>query len=225
MEGGGTVSRERRCPTCGALVSADADWCSQCFTTLARAQGDPAAATHPAAAEPSVRTPSGPAPSSASAPAPATWPCAVCGTLNPIEDDACTVCGTSFAETMRRDERRPKVDPVTAFRWSLVYPGLGHAKLGRSADGLARGVLFGVLLTMAVVLGTSGVRSGIVAVIFWLFVVLALGVYLFTALEARRLADGGEPLIGARVFLWTTVGLIMVSLTVLAFSVMGSVRR
>src|SRR5438093_570924 len=27
--------QERRCPSCGALVGRDADWCGQCFTSLA----------------------------------------------------------------------------------------------------------------------------------------------------------------------------------------------
>ena len=33
----GVSADERRCPNCGALVAADADWCGQCFTEPARA--------------------------------------------------------------------------------------------------------------------------------------------------------------------------------------------
>ena len=39
------------------------------------------------------------------------WPCAVCGTRNPIESDFCETCGASFASLMRQETVHIKVDP------------------------------------------------------------------------------------------------------------------
>jgi hypothetical protein len=230
-----SVDQDRRCPRCGALVSADAQWCGQCFTALDEPvqAGEPASQDAPAAPTVGELVPAGggvpasePAGTAAGAPRTApTWPCPTCGTDNAIELDACAVCGTPFAALMRQDDRPPEIAPKDALAWSLIFPGLGHLKTGHGADGLARGVLFLLLFTMALLTGLSGSSVGAVLGLFAIFMGLALAVYAGSAYEAYRLASGGEPLVSARTLLWVTVGVILVSIVLLAVTVMTAARR
>jgi hypothetical protein len=206
---------ERRCPRCGALVSVDAEWCGQCFTPLRRTE--PAPGSRPS-------TPIVPGVATAERRAPA-WPCPTCGHENPIELDDCAVCGTSFAALMRSDERPPDVDPMRAFRRSLIFPGLGHGLVGRSIDGLARGVLFTVLAAMALVVLLSGLTSPVLVVVLALFAGMALVVYLGSAWEAFRLAAGDPPFLSSRALLWATVAVVLASVALLALAVASATRR
>ena len=150
----------------------------------------------------------------------ATWPCPTCGSQNPIELDVCAVCGTSFAQLLRQtEERGPTVSPRDAFLWSLTFPGIGHAKVGRAADGIARGTLFVLTFGLALVIMLSGVSSAPVFAVVVLLLVAALVIYLGSAAEAYRLAEGGSPFVSARALLWATVALIMVAVSLLAMSV------
>jgi ribosomal protein L40E len=207
---------ERRCPTCGALVAPDAGWCGQCYTDLRERE--------PQAHQERVSTAAGGGPSSERAaptdePRPAFWPCPVCGNRNPIDLDACATCGTSFAHVMRDEPHRSPVDAKDAVVWSLVFPGLGHRKVGRPLDGLARGVLFAVSFSLAVLLGLTRVRSGPTLLVFFLFLVTGVLVYLGSAFEAYRLAEGGHELVSSRVLLWVLVVVILVSIVMLALAV------
>jgi hypothetical protein len=153
------------------------------------------------------------------------WPCRVCGTRNPIEDDLCRTCGTSFAQVMREDEARPDVIPKEALRRSLLFPGLGHLMVGRPADGLARTVLFVVTFGMALLLGFTGVRTAIAFASFAVFLVAALGIYAFSAFEAYRLAEGSRPLISSRQLLWGFAAVICASVALIAVAVVSGSRR
>jgi hypothetical protein len=204
---------EARCPNCGALVGADAEWCGQCFSSLRVPQPEPAARPGPA-----VAPAGGATPSPAGAKAAATWPCPTCGEDNPIELDTCAVCGTSFAQLLRQEEERPVVAPRDAFLWSLTFPGVGHAKVGRAPDGIARGTLFVLTFGLALVIVVSGVSTGPVFAVVLLLLVAALTLYLGSAAEAYRIADGGEPFLSARALLWATVALIMIAVSLLAMS-------
>jgi hypothetical protein len=241
MDAPPVVDDARRCPDCGALVAADAEWCGQCFASLMEPGAQPQPTPEPEPTpepgpEPTPGPPSEAEPSmavtqttDASTAVGATegpaWPCPVCGNRNAIELDVCAVCGTPFATLMRQDEERPQVDPKDALAWSLIFPGLGHRKVGRGLDGLARGVLFGMLFSMAILTGLSGVRSGMLFGLFALFMGLALLVYAGSAWEAYHLAEGGEPVVSARALLWVTVGVILLSVVVLALTVVTAVRR
>ena len=187
-------------------MSADADWCGQCLTSLRPAGSEPEAS--PAVAR------------LATADGGATWPCPTCGADNPIALDACAVCGTSFAQLLRQEqEPRPTVSPRDAFLWSLICPGLGHAKIGRAPDGIARGTLFVLTFVLALVIMLSGVSNAAVFAVVVLLVVATLTVYLGSAAEAYRIAEGGAPFVSARALLWATVALIMVAVSLLAMSV------
>jgi hypothetical protein len=192
-------------------VIADAEWCGQCFTSL-RAAPDPEPAT---VAVPERREAAGEGGTVA------TWPCPTCGSQNPIELNECSVCGTSFAQLLRQDEPRPTVSPRDAFLWSLTFPGVGHAKAGRAADGIARGTLFVLTFGLALVVVLSGVSSGPIFGVVALLLVSALTLYVGSAAEAYRIADGGSPFVSARALLWATVVLIMISVSLLAMSVVA----
>jgi predicted RNA-binding Zn-ribbon protein involved in translation (DUF1610 family) len=200
---------ERRCPNCSALVSEDAEWCGQCFTDLRAAPPD--------------ATVEAPTPTSGSEPqktiAAATWPCPACGESNPIELDACRVCGTPFAQLFRESAARPTISPRDAFLWSLTFPGVGHAKAGRPGDGIARGTLFVLTFGLTLVIAFSGPSTGLLRAVVVLLLVSSLTVYLGSAWEASRIADGGEPLVSARALLWTTVAVVMLSIGLLTASV------
>jgi ribosomal protein L40E len=200
-----------RCPRCSALVSADADWCGQCFTPLRAPVPDPTPdrTQEPALAGPAERT----------GVAAATWPCPTCGAENPIELDLCGVCGTSFGQLLRQEEASPTVSPRDAFLWSLTFPGVGHAKAGRAPDGIARGTLFVLTFGLALVIVLSGVSTTPVFGVVVLLMGSALVLYLGSAAEAYRIAGGGSPFVSARALLWATVGLIMLSVALLAMSV------
>ena len=214
MRGEGTLAdvAEPRCPNCAALVSEDAEWCGQCFTSLRKAAPEPEPAKAPVLARPAGVA-------DASAEAKAMWPCPTCGSLNPIELDVCAVCGTSFAQLLREDEPVPTVSPRDAFLWSLVFPGVGHAKAGRGPDGIARGTLFVLTFGLTLVIVLSGVSSPPVFAVVALLLVSAIAIYLGSAAEAYRIADGGSTFVSSRALLWATVALIMVAVSLLALSV------
>jgi hypothetical protein len=204
----------RRCRSCGALATSDADWCGQCFASLAGPE------------PPSVGLPS-PAPADVdpdAKPSP-TWPCVTCGERNSIDLDVCGVCGSSFAALMRQDERPREVDPKAALVRSLVFPGLGHRFCGYPLEGLARGVLFAMLAVMALLTGLSGTRSSSLELMLLLFCVLALVVYAGCAYEAFGLAAGGPLLVNSKQILWATVAVVMLSVGMLAMSVITTPRR
>lgn len=198
---------ERRCPNCGALVTADAAWCGLCYVSLERPkERERPTPPPPIRAEGERRV--------------ATWPCVVCGHHNPIDADACTDCGTPFATTMRHEESpAERSTPRDALAWSLVYPGLGHRKAGAPLDGLARGVLFTMTFGMALLIGLGGVRTGPVFLLFLLYLLLALAVYGGSAFEAVRVAQGGGLLVPSRPLMWATVGLMLFSVISLAVAV------
>ncbi len=154
------------------------------------------------------------------------WPCPVCDGKNPIELDFCATCGASFASLMREETVRVKVDPRAAFRRSLLFPGLGHRMVpGRDVDAFARATLFAMLLIATLMLGLSGVRAGAVLLLFLVYLAATVTVYLLTAFEAARLAEGGEPLVSSRALLWATVAILLLSIVVVAFVIGTATKR
>jgi ribosomal protein L40E len=223
------MSPNRRCPKCGALVSEDAEWCGQCFTSLREPDPPPVAA--PAAPE------SGPVADAAGESVPAAtqrtrpeeptgafWPCPVCGTRNPIVLEACEVCGTPFAAVMRGETRR-EVDPDKAFRRSLLYPGLGHAMLGYPLDGFARGAVFTLAVLVAIFMPLTVPTTPLTILAVVLSVAAAGGIYALSAVETKRLMERRGLLVESRFLLWGAVGLMMVTVGAIALSVASETRR
>ncbi len=216
------MNEDLRCPECGGLVSAEAEWCGQCFSPLTRPAEDRLEPV-PVPDEDEDEDERGEAPSNVVSlerrgrvP---TWPCPSCGNDNPIELDSCAVCGTPFAKLFRGEEEvAPRIEPGRALLWSLALPGLGHWMLGRRLDGVARMVLFAWTAgtTLVLFLSRSGKGGlGPVASLVLLFLGSAVILYLVSALDALRMASGGSPLVSARMLLWGSAALVLLS-TILA---------
>jgi hypothetical protein len=214
---------ERRCASCGAVLYEGAEWCGMCFAPVrATPEPVPEVASAPAAEQKTDAVGAVVTDTPAKEP---MWPCPVCEGRNPIELDVCATCGTPFAALMRQERVRPDVDRRDAFRRSLVYPGLGHRLVGRELDGFARGVLFTMLLIATLMVAFSGVSSGAVKFLFLLYASATVGVYLMTAFEAARLADGGDLLVSSRILLWVTVAILLVSVVMVSLVIGTATRR
>jgi hypothetical protein len=216
---------ERRCPSCGALVGEEAEWCGQCFTDL-RPQRVSGSEASPRIEVPvgvtGVERPNGHGPDDRGqrgAETPATgardagWPCAVCGRSNPMEVDICLSCGTPFGRGFETAEERPGISATSAVKWSLLYPGLGHLKAGRGADALARGVVFTwPLLTGLLFLSAHPTgRLGVTGALGITFLGAAVLLYVAIAIDAGRVAEGDEPMISNRALLWIAAGIVLFS--------------
>lgn len=222
----GKGGRERRCPNCGALIGADATWCGQCFSRLedepGGSRGAPEAPTPSAEAGSEGRAgqPPGTESRSPNRMQPPTWPCPTCGFENPIAEDACATCGTPFSALFAEGPNVARIEPRKALVRSLIFPGLGHAALGRSADAVARAAMFIMILGLTAVVIASRPSSVGIAVLI-LYLCGALATYVFSALEAYRSAQGERPWLTSRQLLWVMVALVIVSVMLLAGAVIA----
>lgn len=157
--------RTTACPSCGAGLRPDAQWCSLCYHDLRPAPApvaepepslvyggdDPLTAplldlllpVEPVAQAPV--TPQAPVAQAAAVPAQAgatepSWPCTRCGARNALTSDACRDCGSPFLGGAADA-------PV------LVLPGVGDlTKLSRGHRALvAVGVVMALLLPLALI--------------------------------------------------------------------------
>lgn len=212
---------DRRCPTCGALASADAEWCGQCFSPLERA-GSRTEAAGPKA----IRGPSGGAIEVEGGTL--AWTCPVCETRNPIDANACPVCGTPFGRLLAEPKAAPEVEPQAAAVWSMLWPGLGHWKLGRRTDAVARFAMFAWAFGALLILVVSRFGKGGLGPTFPLFVLFlgaSLMIYVVSAMDAYRLAAGDAPVMSSRALLWTSAGLVFLSVLIATFVTLPAARR
>jgi ribosomal protein L40E len=223
---------DRRCPTCGALASGDAEWCGQCFSPLERA----GSRTETASSAPSAPTgTAGPkAIRGASGGAieveggTLAWTCPVCETRNPIEANECSTCGTPFVRLLAEPEVAPELEPQTAAVWSMLWPGLGHWKLGRRTDAVARFATFAWAFGTLLILVVSRFGKGGLGPTFPLFVLFlgaSLMIYVLSAMDAYRLAAGDAPVMSSRALLWTSAGLVFLSVLIATFLTLPAARR
>lgn len=217
---------DRRCPNCGALVSATAEWCGQCFTPLGT-EGLVDPGTGPATVTATAERPGIPSAIEVDDGRP-TWVCPACEARNPIEAALCATCGTPFSRLLQDPVRSPEIEPQTAAIWSMVYPGLGHWKLGRRADAVARVVMFSWSLGTLLILLVSRFGKGGLGPTFPL-VVLFLGaasaLYASSAIDAYRLASGDPPLVSSRALLWASAGLVVLSVLIASLVTLPAARR
>lgn len=205
-------------------MSADAGWCGQCYAPLgpstASAEKEVAPATDAvrAAAGRGIEVQDGRT----------TWICPACETRNTIEADLCSACGTQFGRLFEEPEDRPQVDPQTAAVWSMVCPGLGHWRLGRKGDAIARFAMFGwafgaLLILLVSRFGKGGL--GPTFPLFLLFLLASLTIYVLSASDAYRIAAGGVPIVGSRALLWGSVGFIVLSILIATFVTLPAARQ
>jgi predicted RNA-binding Zn-ribbon protein involved in translation (DUF1610 family) len=227
----------RRCPNCGGLVTADVEWCGQCFARLGPATAEreegpeEAPSATEAVAQPetvagessSTRASSLDATSSSAVPGirvigedRVVWDCPVCGQENELGSHTCSRCLTEFGRLFAEPEPPPRISPQRAAVLSLVVPGAGHVAAGRVADGLARAVVFAFTLGMVVAILTAG---GGLGGPFFPLVVLFVGasttLYMATAVDAYRAVRREPPLVSTRILLIGAAGLLLVAMAVL----------
>ena len=159
-----------RCPQCGARNGRDAQWCTQCYASLASPVSEEPPAAAAAVPPPPPPPPPGdepdgllplppPPPETGAAREPRTlqagsgrfretaegleWSCDVCSTWNPIERVTCTVCAAPFGSSLGATAApdRPDVAPVLLGASSVVLPGAGHWLLGLRGAAVLRAVL------------------------------------------------------------------------------------
>lgn len=231
-----------RCPRCGARNPGSAQWCGQCFASLepGPAASAPAAPTEPEQAEP---TPPVPSPHAPAQPQPGSgqgaphfrqsgdgidWRCEVCDTWNPIERTSCTVCGAAFSRTVAEPaERGPLVDvpPAVPVLATAVLPGAGHVLLGSVTSGIARLLLYAVWLLGGLLLLREAVSADASALPAVPLLAGAIALALGSLMDVMQLQRGGtSEVLGPRVLLWLTVGVLgltMLSLVVSALQATG----
>jgi hypothetical protein len=219
---------ERRCPNCGGLVGADAEWCSQCFTRLDQDRQPTATKQRPASEPGHDLLPPGarPAPGNVAYPQVSgirvegervVWDCPRCGTENPIEEGACRACGASFGQLFEQEEAPARVPSGRAVSRSLLFPGLGHAAMGRTAEGWARGVVFGyaAATVVAILVMRAGSGLGPFLALFVISVLAGIVFYALAAIDAGRLANGEPQILSPRGLLYGATALILLTVVVL----------
>jgi hypothetical protein len=157
----------------------------------------------------------------------ASWECPVCGERNPIEAVVCPMCQTPFARLFEAPAERADLEPASAMRWSLAFPGLGHWKAGLRFDAIARIVLFGWTLGTVLVIVLSppeGGGLGSALPLLILYAAAAATVYVVSAVDARRVAGREEPLVSSRVLLWASAGLVVLSILLAMLVTFPAVR-
>ncbi len=148
-----------------------------------------------------------------------TWTCTACDNANPLEAQVCSVCGTSFAETLRPKTERPQRDPNMAALLSLFLPGAGHAYLGLWGQAVARGVisLWVVMVIVVSLLAAGKGSSTLVAVVFGAVGTVLWAVGAHDAFREAR-AESVLTILKGKLFMYLVLGLLML----LFFLLMGA---
>ena len=150
------------------------------------------------------------------------WDCPTCGEVNPIEAGICTVCGTAFSRLFEEREAAKEIDPGRAATMSLIFPGLGHHVAGRSAEGLARGIVFAFALATGLLALFAGLGSGsaLFLIVMGISLVAAAALYVLSTLDAGRAAQNITPIVSTRMLLYGAVGLMLLTLVLLTIAAM-----
>lgn len=202
-----------RCQSCGAKNPPDAQWCGQC---LKRFQAPPPPPAVPPVASGQPEGPASVKPGVERGAFRSTddgilWRCTSCDHENRLEEPACAVCGTLFAEAVRPPEaERRQRDAGTTALISLFFPGAGHAYLGLWPQAIARAIVSAWVLLMA---GVFAIGVGVMSIAL-VYGVAAFALWGVAAHDAFHEANG-EPkrvLLQGRRFTYLVLGLLSVLL-------------
>ena len=61
--------------------------------------------------------------------------------------------------------------------------------------------------------------------LFLLFLGASVAIYVLSAVDAYRIASGDQPIVGSRALLWTSAGLIVLSVLIATFVTLPAARR
>jgi hypothetical protein len=139
-----------------------------------------------------------------------TWTCATCGSVNAMESEICSACGSTLHRTLSPGDGGPRKqrDPRLTAMVSLAYPGVGHAYLGMWGQAIAR-ITIATWMLAAVIAGLSVEAAG-ARVLAVVFVLIAFGMWGVSAHDAFREAQNQQRLtiLKGRAFLYLVVGLL-----------------
>ena len=141
-----------------------------------------------------------------------TWTCLRCDSVNAMEERACTVCGTTFADAIQPEkDDRPQRDPGTTAMASLFMPGAGHAYLGMWSEAVARAVISTWVVTVTIFAAVQG--GGQARVMAILFGLVSTGLWAAAAHDSYREANGQSKLVllKGKSFLYLVLGLLLMS--------------
>lgn len=204
-----------RCPNCNAENSDSAKFCSLCLTSFEKKNEAVQQVPAPVVA-PSPEAPPADSQPDQQITKTVGWTCPVCGTVNAVEADVCSACGSSLFDSLRRSEAQARKrsfedkNALTGAALSIV-PGGGHFYLGLNGDGLIRVVLFVWWLGAATILPD---RSGPVAMVRVILFLGAFALMAISAIDAYRTveAPGTAPILNRKFILYsslTVVGLLV----------------
>jgi hypothetical protein len=88
---------------------------------------------------------------------------------------------------------------------------------GRTAEGVARAVIFGwtALTVLAMLVMRGGLRPGPLLPLVFLYLAAAAGLYAITAVDAGRAAQGEPPLLSSRMLLYGVGGMILLTVAII----------
>lgn len=136
------------------------------------------------------------------------WVCPACEAVNVIEEQVCRVCGSPVLDLFRVPEP-PEVPRRSGVALGLsVVPGLGCWYAGSLGQGLARLLLARDWLGVLVVVWPRPQPAMLLVKVP--FVVALVGLWVVSAVDARRLAERRRPLVDQRVLAVAAAVLSMV---------------
>lgn len=211
-----------RCPSCGAKNAPDAEWCGQCLERFEAPPPPPPPPPPPAAPSRGPEaTGDGPMVKPGvqrggfrSTEDGILWRCSSCDAENRLEEPACTVCGTPFAQSMKPPApERPARDPGMTAMLSLFFPGAGHAALGMWPQAIARAVVNLWALSMALFFAVAG--QGSARAVALVYAAAAFALWGASSHDAYREAKGEtrDVLLYGRRFTYVVLGLLVLLLT------------
>ena len=150
-----------------------------------------------------------------------TWTCSRCDASNPLDAPVCSVCGATFADSMRPPKQRHERDPNSVAMYSLFFPGAGHWSLGLKGAAIARGVLSTWVVAVAVLAGVAG--SMLMAVVFG---IVAFVLWAVAAHDAYREARHEERavILHSRMFVYVVLSLLFLMGMMLVMAFLGASR-
>jgi hypothetical protein len=150
-----------------------------------------------------------------------SWACKHCEVVNPIDTDACSVCGMSFADLLRPPAPdKPQRDPNTVALISLFWPGAGHGYIGQWGQAIARGVVSFLLLVVTAVTFAQSGAGGMTTI----FGGIAFSFWAIAAHDSFQEASNApnQVILRPKYLLWLVLGVLMLmvgSLIVQGFKV------
>ncbi len=139
------------------------------------------------------------------------WQCALCSTMNYLDEDVCTACVTSLFSAAQDKPKAITRNPSTTLLWGLL-PGGGQWYVGDQIGAIARAVV----ILLAVGAGFAYPAGSAIAPVRYAMFAIAIALWAVSAYDARQNALGApdRALLRGRRLLWTTVvvlGLLIMS--------------